>query len=358
MACRYRILPEKGRNSFDRNHNYAADRKAVSPPRPADEMVSMKLPKTLLIQTVLSIILIAISQYALAEYSGYIISTHSQYDDQIPVEEIVRILKKSGVTKVILSTRGELSNKGVLLAAQQYPDLIYPAVRTKTGIYLRQDKSRWRKYINKTTRSGKFTGFQELLLYHAPKFSKKGKKLAPEVFVRVDDPLIATVIEAASNNGWPVPLHYEFRAVNDKRRDAFLAQMKVVLDNHPKQAFTLMHMGQLGPGEVRALLDQHTNLYFHLSMTANVYRRSQYPWIAMFMKKGKSGTLQPQWKTILEEYPGRFLLAFDGVFPWVWRRDIPKDVAEWRTALETLPPQVADLIAHGNAERLWPRLRQ
>lgn len=318
----------------------------------------MKLPKTLLIKTVSSIILIAISQYALAEYSGYIISTHSQYDDQIPVDEIVGILERAGVSQVILSTRGELSNKGVLLAAHQYPDLIFPAIRTKTGVYLRQDKGRWQKYINKTTRSGKFAGFQELLLYHAPKINKKGKKLAPEVFVRVDDPLIATVIEAANNNGWPVPLHYEFRAVNDKRRDAFFTQMKATLNNHPRQAFTLMHMGQLDPGEVSALLDRHANLYFHLSMTANVYRRSPYPWTAMFMEKGKSGTLQPQWKAVIEEYPDRFLLAFDGVFPWIWRRDVPKDVAEWRAALETLPPHAADLIAHGNAERLWPRLKQ
>lgn len=309
------------------------------------------------IKTVLPIILIAISQYALAEYSGYIISTHSQYDDQIPTEEIVRILESAGVTRVILSARGELNNKSIILAARQYPDLIFPAIRTKTGIYLRQDKGRWRKYINKTTRSGKFAGFQELLLYHAPKISKKGKKLAPEVFVRIDDPLIATVIEAAGDNDWPVPLHYEFRAVNDERREAFLAQMKVVLDNHLKQAFTLMHMGQLGPREVRALLDQHANLYFHLSMTANVYRRSQYPWTAMFVEKGKSGTLQPQWKAIIEEYPDRFLLTFDGVFPWIWRRDVPEDVAEWRAALGTLPPRAADLIAHGNAERLWPRLR-
>jgi len=238
----------------------------------------MKLLTTILIKTVLPIILTTISHSALAEYSGYIINTHSQYDDQIPIEEIVGILNKSGITKIILSNRGKVSNKDVLLAAQQYPDLIYPAIRTKTGAYLRQDKRKWRKYIKKTVRSGKFVGFQELLLYHAPKTSKKGKKLAPEVFVRVDDQRIKTVIDAARDNGWPVPLHYEFRAVNNKRKDAFFAQMRAILDKYPKQAFTLMHMGQLDPGEVRAFLDRHTNLYFHLSMTANVYRRSQYPW--------------------------------------------------------------------------------
>jgi hypothetical protein len=306
---------------------------------------------------ILPIILLTIAQTAFSEYAGKLINTHAQYDEQVTLKEVVNILKSAGVTKILISGRGKVTNKDLIVGARRYFGFVYPVIRTKTEAYRQQQQNKWRKYVNKTSRTGKFYGFQELLLYHAAKKSKKGEKLAPEVSVSINDPRIKTVIDAAQRNGWPIPLHYEFRSVGKDRRLELINQLEKILKQYPGQAFTLMHMGQLDIDEVRSLLKRHKNIYFQLSMTANVYRRSNYPWTYMFVKSDRLGVLQPKWKNTLEKYPERFLLAFDGVLSWVWRRDLSRDVDEWRAALDTLPPPVADLIAYRNAERLWPELR-
>ena len=315
------------------------------------------LRQKMFLRLIFSLILLSISLTALAGYTGKLINTHAQYDEQLMFREVVDILKSAGVTKVLLSGRGQVTNKVLILDVRRYSDFIYPVIRTKTKAYRQQQQNKWRNYVDKAARSGKFNGFQELLLYHAAKKNKKGKILAPEVSVSIDDPRIRTVIAAAQRKGWPVPLHYEFHGVGKNRRLELISQLKKVLTQYPEQAFTLMHIGQLDVEEVHSLLEQHKNVYFQLSMTANVYRKSNYPWTYMFVESNQKGVLQPRWKNILEKYPERFLLAFDGVFSWIWKRDLARDVSEWRAALDTLPLPAAHLIAHKNAERLWPALQ-
>ena len=76
----------------------------------------------------------------------------------------------------------------------------------------------------------------------------------------------------------------------------------------------------------------------------------------MFKESGAVGELRADWKDILAAHADRFLFAMDGVFSNQWRRRSVRDIQEWRAALATMPKQAADLIAHKNAERLWPGL--
>ena len=73
----------------------------------------------------------------------------------------------------------------------------------------------------------------------------------------------------------------------------------------------------------------------------------------MFVLNGRHGELKPEWRDLLVHHPDRFMLAFDGVFRWLWLEDYAAEVAEWRAALESLPSDAAHAIGHGNAERLW-----
>ena len=318
----------------------------------------LKLSSILIYRVLAAITFAVTSPHAMGGYDGYLISTHSQYDDQIAIEEVAGILHEAGISKAILSNRGQLTNSGFLRAVQRYPVLLYPVIRTKTRFYLQPDIYHWKDYVANAVGSGRYSGFQEVLLFHAAKVNRHGQRLAPEVRVRIADPRVEVLIKAALDNNWPVTLHYEFGDLANSQKEMLLDEMEKTLTEYRELKFTLMHMGQLDPEAVHMLIERHSNLHFHLSMTANVYRRSQRPWAFMFMRDGETGVLQPRWKALLEEYPNRFLLTFDGVFPWIWRRFVRDDVAEWRAALETLPSMTADLIAHGNAERLWPVLRQ
>ena len=50
---------------------------------------------------------------------------------------------------------------------------------------------------------------------------------------------------------------------------------------------------------------------------------------------------------------GYNILNFDNVWPDHWGPDYVQQAALWRETLATLPPAVAHMIAHENAERLW-----
>ena len=78
-------------------------------------------------------------------------------------------------------------------------------------------------------------------------------------------------------------------------------------------------------------------------------KESKQPWVNMF----KGNRLSPEWTKLMKEYPDRFVLAFDNVWPEDWSDFYLKQVRLWHTALSQLPENVAHAIAHENAERLW-----
>ncbi len=295
-----------------------------------------------------------------AAYEGPMISTHSQYDDDIEIDEVVRILKQARISKALLSTRLKRPTEEVLEAARHYPGLVVPLARTKVRDYLGGTPG-WSAYLENIRASKGFQGMQELLLFHAAKINRRGEMLAPEITVGAGEERVAQAIGVAGAKGWPVTLHHEFRYLGNQggpRKQKFFAEMEALLRKHQNQAFTLTHMALLEREEVEALIQAHPNVYFQLSMTANVYRAQPFPWTFLFVEGGELGELQPAWERLLEAHPDRFLLAFDGVFAWSWRRDIVPEAQEWRAALGRLDEKAARRIAHENAERLWPALRR
>jgi predicted TIM-barrel fold metal-dependent hydrolase len=124
-----------------------------------------------------------------------------------------------------------------------------------------------------------------------------------------------------------------------------------MLEQYPEHPFVLTHMGQLKPNECRRLLENHKNIHFHTGWTnPTAVRSSNQPWVNLF--KGKR--LASDWRDLFIQYPERFIFALDNVFAKHWTtRFYMKQMECWEKALAELPVQVAHLIAHGNAERLW-----
>ena len=65
------------------------------------------------------------------------------------------------------------------------------------------------------------------------------------------------------------------------------------------------------------------------------------------------GTIDPAWRALMIRHADRFLAGTD---TWVTSRweALPGSVADVRTYLSQLPPDVAEKIAYKNAERLFP----
>jgi hypothetical protein len=275
----------------------------------------------------------------------YFIDAHSQVDQKVvPLEKVVSLMEETGVRHTILSTRGKLKGKDLLVFSSKHRDKIIPAVRTKGKSY-EVGSPKYYKKLKAQIASGKYFAIAEILLYHA----QKGDK-APEYVVYPEDKRVRIALGYAIDNHWPFVVHIEFGSLFGRNKKRFMASLESMLDKYPEQAFVLTHMGQLKSDECQRLIETHKNLYFHTGWTnPAAIRSSNQPWVNLF--KGKH--LAPKWRDLFIQHPERFVFALDNVFSEHWTSFYVKQMRYWKDALAELPEEVAHLVAHGNAERLW-----
>jgi len=274
----------------------------------------------------------------------YLIDAHSQADSEAVLGRILPLMDQAGVRHTILAARSRLTSGDIASFASLHPLRITASVRTKGRAY-QENRNGYFKVLRQDVGSGKFGAIAELLMYHA----QKGNK-APEVIVYPDDKRVQATLALARQKGWPLVAHIEFASLSGGRRTEFMRQLEAMLVNNPDHPFALIHMGQLGAGEVRRLIEAHPNVYFLTAHTnPAAIEKSNQPWIPMF----KGDVLAPEWKALVTQHPDRFILAFDNVWADHWGDFYLREAGYWHTALADLPGEVAHAIAHGNAERLW-----
>ena len=275
----------------------------------------------------------------------YFIDAHSQVDHQVTnLDLIIEQMDGSGVYRTILAARSGRTDQEIAAFAQQHPDRIIPSIRTKSKHY-NTNKPQYYKKLGKQLKSEQFGAMAELLMFHA----RKGNK-APEVAVYPDDRRILFALDGALRRGWPLVIHIEFKSLTGTKRQQFMQLMEGLLDSHPGHPFVLNHTGQLDAPAVTRLIGAHANIYFLTAHTNPVIARSSdQPWVNMF----DGERLTPAWKALMIRYPGRFVFALDNVWKRHWKEFYGEQIRCWRAALADLPPDVAQAVAHRNAERLW-----
>jgi predicted TIM-barrel fold metal-dependent hydrolase len=241
----------------------------------------------------------------------YFIDAHSQVDQNLEnIEKIIQCMNAGGVYRTILAARAGRQPEEIASFAENYPNRIVPAVRTKSGAY-NKNKPKYYKKLRKQLDSGQYKAKAEVLMYHAQKGSK-----APEVIVFPDDKRVQAALNAAIENSWPFVIHIEFRSLAGEKRQKFMVEMEKLLDAHPRHPFALNHMGQLNVNEVFRLIKNHNNIYFLTSHTTPVIvQSSSEPWVNMF----QGVTLSKEWKELLLHSPDRFVFALDNVWKTHWK---------------------------------------
>ena len=274
----------------------------------------------------------------------YFIDAHSQVGDDIDLEKVVALMKDAEVRKTILSARKNRKPGDIAAIAETHPDLIVAAVRVK-GKHYKANKPKYYKAISKQADSGRFNAIAELHLYHS-----KGGANATHVEVDISDKRVSAAFDIARENDWPFIIHIEFSALSGNKKAQYMEDMKDFLRKHQDHPVALIHMGQLNPDEVKALIGEHENIYFLTSHSNSItVPLSKLPWVNMFDNR----VLTPEWKEIIVSHPTRFIFALDNVRQKQWRNNYREQVVLWRNALNEMPPSVAHAVAHGNAERLW-----
>jgi hypothetical protein len=90
------------------------------------------------------------------------------------------------------------------------------------------------------------------------------------------------------------------------------------------------------PATIQRILDAYPNVWVELALRYDI---------------APGGRLDPTWAALFLRYPDRFMVGTDTWVPSQWTR-LPGLMADVRTWLRQLPPQVATAIAYSNAERL------
>jgi hypothetical protein len=133
-----------------------------------------------------------------------IIDTHSQIDQQVEMESIIKLMDQAGVAAVILSTRGTVTPEELVSFAAAHSGRIIPAVRTKG--YMDNDEQYY-QILQKQVSMRQYGAMAEVLMYHAQKGSK-----APEIIVQPDDNKVLAALNFAVEKKWPFIVHIEFVA--------------------------------------------------------------------------------------------------------------------------------------------------
>jgi hypothetical protein len=113
----------------------------------------------------------------------------------------------------------------------------------------------------------------------------------------------------------------------------------ILFSHNPRARIIWAHTGfSLPPARVAQLLDQYPALWGELSYRSGITQGG--------------GQLAPEWRDLFARYSERFLLGSD---TWINERWFAYDgiMREYRGWLAQLPPQQAQRIAYGNAERLF-----
>ena len=282
-----------------------------------------------------------------------IIDAHSQVDHQTDLEKVIKLMNSAGVSKTILSGRGKIDQDEIVSLAKEHPTKIIPAVRTKGGSYVK-NKSQYFMSLKSQSNSNNFSAMAEVLLFHASKGAS-----VPKIVVEPDDRRVEAALKVCLQHNWPFIAHIEFAAIGSKQQD-FMDKFEEILLRNPKHPFALTHMGQLNVDEVKRLIEKHSNIYFITSHANPIYlsgndgKNANYPWVNMFDNKAEGYELKNEWKTLIVQYPDRFILGIDIVRSYQWRSDFYVDqVKLWKHELSKLPDDVAHKLAHINAELLW-----
>jgi predicted TIM-barrel fold metal-dependent hydrolase len=294
----------------------------------------------------------------------YLFDAQSQFSQDIKVQEVLDIIARSGVQRVILSTTQRQPNDIVYEIAKQDPERIIPGARLKIRPFHYGPETEFQTILDRQlARWPKYSVITEALVYHARKMAPKDpQKDRPEISTDPYSPQLQYVIKKAKELDIPVVLHVESRSLAPERKLELWGKLEKLMRENSQVSFVYTHIAQLDPKDVLRLVNQHENIYFFLQDATLTEQRlfgrnplQQVKWTCVFCEKltCKKGDLKPDWKELFIDHPNRFIFAMDGVEWWIWRDCYESAVMEWKIAISKLPKHVGRKIAHENAERLW-----
>jgi len=259
-------------------------------------------------------LLAAISSFGFSQdlpiFDAHLHYSHDAWD-QVPVQEVLAILKKAGVKRALVSSAGDEGQQRLYAAA---PDVIIPELRPYRT---RADVSTWARdpsvieYLEKKLGQYKYVAIGEFHVYGAD----------------ADLPVPRRMVELARNYRLFLHAHADADAV-----ERLFAQW-------PQARILWAHSGFDRPERVAEMLRKHRNLWCDLAFRTD---------------HASAGKVDPAWRKLFLEFPDRFMVGTDTYTPERWYF-VPEHAAWSRAWLADLPRDVAERIAWKNGDSLFPQ---
>ncbi len=225
--------------------------------------------------------------------------------------QALAILDQAGVRRALVSSTPD---DGTLKLYEQAPQRIIPFLRPYRT---RQDMGTWHSdpaiqgYVEERLARGIYKGIGEFHLDAA----------------HADAPVVKRFAALAAQR--QLFLHAHIDEVTVEK----------LLQLYPQVKILWAHAGMAASaGTVGRLLDQFANLWVELALRSDV---------------APGGTLDPEWRAVLLRHPERFMVGTDTWTTSRWQ-EVAGGMQFIRGWLGQLPREVAEQIAYGNAERLFP----
>lgn len=251
-----------------------------------------------------------------ADVDRALFDTHLHYGAEdaraFPPDEILAILARNRVVRAVVTGTPPCHAEDLYRRA---PTRIVPIL----GVYrTAADKADWHRdgslpaRVERQLAAGPWRGVGELHLFAEQRRS----------------PVFRRIVELATARRLPLLVHADPAVI-----DALFEQV-------PEATVIWAHAGAYPyPALVADYLRRHPNLHVDLSMREE--------------RIAPAGQLDPDWMVLLMELPDRFLVGVDTYSTDRWRR-FGQLTGQTRGWLDQLPGEVADRIARGNAQRLFP----
>ena len=183
-----------------------------------------------------------------------------------------------------------------------------------------------------------FCGFGEM----ATRLPPPNEQVSDAAFVA--DPRRVKIYDAANAEGTPVNMHVSLVEPET------LAAVERIVATHPRSPFIIAHGGGgIAPELIGRLLAAHPNLHFDLSGPLSPPRGGGAPRPQAAL--AADGSLQPDWRALIERFPDRFMFAMD-IQSVESVQGIAAKLAAARAAFAPLPAAVEEAVAHRNIERV------
>lgn len=231
---------------------------------------------------------------------------------ETPPEAALAIMTEAGVPRALVSSTPD---DGTLMLHRLAPERVVPFLRPYRG---QIGLDNWHRhpdtvpYLKARLAAGVYQGIGEFHLHGEGAADSEGVRAA-----------VALAIE-----------HDIFLHVH-----ADAAPVSAIFTLQPEVKLLWAHAGMSErPATIAALLERHPTLWVELSLRA--------------AEIAPRGALDPEWRALFEQHPGRFVIGSDTFAPWRWR-EYQEIIAAHRAWLAELPAEIAAAIAHGNATRLF-----